>query len=294
MTTIAAAATGVGVVLLLAGGCGSGAPPQPAHSPSFFPVRGTADSGIAVDTLHWNYRINRGELVALGSLPNLGVRYSDQAVSIFNTTLRRLLNGTVSALDGSNTVSGMVLSSTVDQLDRGTPASILKREVSTNTSLTIGSDMSMTNLALEYGFGTPLSTLFDREDLDQLEVGLTTSGITASASVTGNVKVTNTSGGEPVTSEQRVVDTVTLTLSWTLAEVLPTFVVLGRTYTNVVRVTTTTSAAATSDANSTTQTESMIWLAKGVGVIRQEDTVQQTTGANQTLAELIDTNLAGP
>ena len=85
---------------------------------------------------------------------------------------------------------------------------------------------------------------------------------------------------------------MTLTQSWTLREQLPTFQVLGQDYANVVVVESATIAEPANEAP--TQDAATFWLAKGIGLIRGEDVVTQSSGTQTTLLELVETNLVAP
>lgn len=88
-------------------------------------------------------------------------------------------------------------------------------------------------------------------------------------------------------------ETVSLSLSWTLQAVLPSFTVRGTDYTNVVQVLETASATE-STSGAVSQTSNKAWLAKGIGLIRGETTTTQATGVQNDTMELVSTNLVAP
>jgi hypothetical protein len=273
-------------VTLSAQGCGGNDPLKPAHATSFFPVRGTTDTGAST-TIKWTYRINGGQSVALMAAPGLTVRFNDETVTAQDgSVITTAISGSVAAtgLSGSESVTE------TDHLTSDSPATVSERDTDTRLSLSeAGSNVSETEM-LRYAFGTtPLPTFFDRDDLDTLAIGFAESR-DSQAAVTGTMSASAT--GVAMQS-QTVSTTITDSQSWTLVDKLATFDVLGQTYTDVVKVqrTTTVTEAA---SGMTDQGTSTLWLAKGIGIVREEDSASSLTGTDALVSELVSTNLVSP
>lgn len=285
-TVVAQAVLLVGV----ATGCGGGdSPLPPAHSSSFFPVRGTDDAGGTTSELEWIYRMNGGEPVPLSPGGGVTVRYADCPVRVAGTTMTRSLNGTVANTDGSGW-SGTVSHKTTDHFSPDSPAKVMTREHDIRSSLVAaGSSLTIMHLVATYDFGAiPAPTFYDRTDLDTLDVGFSESvQLVASDDATSTVRSGSTNQTLSFT------ESVGVSLSWTLKAVLPTFQVLGKDYANVVQVDETMTSTTT--AGDAEQLVSTIWLAKGFGIIRQQTTGEVAAGVTETdVFELTRTNLVGP
>jgi hypothetical protein len=273
-------------VTVAASACGGNDPLKPAHSSSFFPVRGTTDMG-ADTTIKWTYRINGGQPVALSASPGLTIRFNDEQVTADNgTTITTQISGAVSATG----VSGNESVTETDHLTSDSPATVSARDADTRLSLSEGGTSLSETEMIRYAFGTtPLPTFFDRDDLDTLAIGF---GESRDSTATVNATITATITGMPAQS-QTVTTSITDSQSWTLADKLATFDVLGTTYTNVVKVQRTT--AVTEAASGTNdQGTSTLWLAKGIGMIREEDSASTVTGTDALVSELVSTNLVSP
>ncbi len=277
-------------VLGIGMGCdGDDTPPAPAHSSSFFPVRGTADGGGPAGDLQWVYRVNGGAVTPLVSSPPLTVRSADEVIRISGMTMTTVLKGTLGSSDPATRVSGMTSFQSTDHLSSDSPASILAREVNSNASVTVAGMSLSTRALYMYAFGTtPQPTFFDRTDLDTLAPGFSeTATIQATVDVTASV--TDSSG----TNTASETDTLTMVLSWTLDARLATFQVLGKDYANVVQVhEVNTSTDLTSGVTATAMTTA--WLAKGIGFIRTETTLTGPSEVQDDVLELVTTNLVGP
>ena len=273
-------------VTAAAPGCGGNDPLQPAHSGSFFPVRGTTDMG-ADTTIKWTYRINGGQPVALAADAGISIRFSDETVTAQGgSTITTSLSGTVIATG----VSGGESFTETDHLTADSPATVSERDADIRLQIAEGSTSVSETEMLRYAFGTtPLPTFFDRDDLDTLALGFSESR-DSTAAVTGTI--TASGAGAPAQS-QTVTTTLSESQSWTLADKLATFDVLGTTYMNVVKVQRTTTVT---DASSGTnqQGTSTLWLAKGIGMIREEDNASSVTGTDTLVSELVSTNLVSP
>jgi hypothetical protein len=278
--------------LLLSGtgpGCGSSSGSvSPAHSASFFPVRGTADGGGPAKVLEWLYRINGAKAVAYSATPGSSIQYADDSVVIMDgAVLTRSIEGLLSSTSGGPT--GSVASTITDHLSGDAPAIMVERDIYARATLNLAGPASSSYVAIVYEFGaTPMATFFDRDDLDLLAIGFSETQ-QATGTATGSVSaITGTS-----TQTEPVSATVMITQSWTLSEQLPTFQVLGRDYANVVKIDSVTSVVE-STAGMMVETSSTTWLAKGIGLIRGEETIAQSGGTDTVASELLDTNLVAP
>jgi len=276
-------------VTFAAQGCGSHDALPPAHSASFYPVRGTTDSGGAT-SLNWIYRVNGGQPVAAGATPGLTVRFADYNVTSDGTVITTSINGAVGGSDGTVSVSGNESVMQTDHLTSDSPATVSERDVDTRLSLAASGVSISEDEMLKYAFGTtPLPTFFDRDDLDTLAVGFSESR-DSQAAVTASV--TATVPGSP-TQSMTMTTTLAASQSWMLVDKLATFQVLNQTYTNVVEVQRTTNVAL-AGAGTTDSGTSMLWLAKGIGMIREEDSGSSLTGTGTVATELVRTNLVAP
>jgi len=140
-----------------------------------------------------------------------------------------------------------------------------------------------------YMFATPQPTFFDRSDLDTLAVDFSeTATVHTTATVTATV--TDSSGTQSSTQNTAITNVVT----WHLLQPdIATFQVLGKDYANVVQV-----HQVTTSTDDTTGQSSMgmnvIWLAKGIGIIRSETTTVGPSGTDNQVNELVSTNLVAP
>jgi hypothetical protein len=265
-------------------GCGGGSDPLvPAHSTSFAPVRGVGDNGAAVSKLHWLRRTNGGQPISLASDPTVSIRYSDADVTAENDTITATLNGTVfqnGAAVGHESVQS------VQHLSPGSSPATIGEEDDTLT-LTIslsGVQMSEHN-ALKYVYTPPLFT-FDRDDLDSMPVG-TTGSYSSQTTVTGSGTMTVT--GQPPDT-QTLSENLPISATWSITDKLATYQVLGQDYANVV-VIQTTSTVTSSSTGMTSTGDSTSWFAKGIGLIRSEQTVSNLDVAGPLIVELVSTNL---
>jgi hypothetical protein len=271
-------------------GCGSDPPPPPAHSSSFFPVRGTTDSGAAASVFEWSYRVNGGAAVPLSTLPGALVTFADEEVRITGTSAVTTLHGTLAGDSTTPGLSGSLSTVTTDHLTTDVPVTETSRDVDTSSSLNVaGAGGSGSRVVLHYTYSVPMPTFFDRDDLDTVAPG-TSDTVTLTANATGTATVTGASGG----NTQTVTETIAETASWTMVGAMPSLQVLGQDYSNVVQVQTTISATESS-TGMTTQTVTTSWLAKGIGFIRQTGTITQPTGGTDDVnIDLVSTNLVVP
>jgi hypothetical protein len=277
--------------VLLAGtqGCGGNEPLQPAHSTSFYPVRGTADSGAAADTLHWVYRINGGQPITSTTSPGTTIQFNDEDVTAEGgSTVKTSVEATLASTNGGTTASGHESLDETDQVTPGSsPATISERDVNLTISVAAGSVQVSAMQMVKYMYTPPQATFFDRDDLDSLAIGFTESQDTQVA-VTGTATASAT--GE-ATQSQTVSMTIPSSTTWVLVAKLPTLQVLGHDYTNVVEVQTT--GTATDPMTATTQqANASIWLAKGIGMIREQESGTTFDSTGPVTVELVSTNLA--
>lgn len=270
-----------------AAGCGGDAPPPPAHSDSFLPVRGTIDGGGPADVLEWTYRINDGQAVPYGAIPGSTIAIDDAIVqAVGGRAVTQSTRGRLSSPDG---LTGSVSTQTVDHLSDASPPAILQSDVTSSASIAIAGRSGSSRVMLMYGFtAMPVSTFFDRSDLDTLPLGFSEAQ-DAPAIVTGTITSTGSGGND----SQTVSLTIDVMHSWTLLEQLAAFQVRGRTFNNVVRVQASTVSGDPVSGLTATSLRT-IWLAKGIGMIRDETVVEQQTGTDQGTTELLDTNLVAP
>ena len=276
--------TTVVVVGAGAGGCGGSDPLVPAHSTSFAPVRGVGNNGAAVSRLHWLRRVNGGQPIPLASLPSFSIQFSDADVTAENDEVTTTVDGTVFQNDvvkiGHESVRG------VQHLSPGSsPATVNEEDDSITATISLSGVQMGENDALKYIYTPPLS-IFDRDDLDSMPVG-TTGSSTSQAAVTGSQTATAT-GQSPQT--QTLSETIPISSTWSIADKVATFQVLGQDYANVVVIQMTTSA--TSSTTGTTSTaDSTLWFAKGIGMIRSEQTGTSLDVTGPVTMELVSTNL---
>jgi hypothetical protein len=271
-------------------GCGGGdSPPAPAHSSSFFPVRGTADNGGPASELQWVYRVNGGAPTPLPTASTVTVRYGDELFRISGMAMTTSLQGTLASTDPATPVSGTTSVQTTDHLSSDSPATVLTRAVNSNSSFTVEGMSQATHTMVMYAFGPPAEpTFFDRTDLDTLAPGFSeTANVQATADIT--VSVTDSSGTRMLSQT----DAIAMGLSWTLDATLPTFQVLGKDYANVVQVHEVNTSTDTTAGSAATVTITA-WLAKGVGLIRSETTLDGPNGVQNDILDLVSTNLVGP
>ena len=283
----------VALVVFVSGvgmGCdGDDSPPAPAHSSSFFPVRGTADGGGPAGELQWVYRVNGGAVTPLVSSPPLTVRSADEVIRISETTMTSVLKGTLGSSDPATRISGTTSWQSTDHLSSDSPARILAREVNSNGTATAEGMSLSTRAMYRYAFATtPQPIFFDRTDLDTLAPGYSETA-TIQATVDATATVTDSAGTRTASETQSLM----MELSWTLDAGLATFQVLGKDYANVVQVhQVNTSTDLTSGTTATAMTTA--WLAKGIGFIRTETTLTGPSEVQDDLLELVSTNLVGP
>jgi hypothetical protein len=274
------------VIFAGAQGCGGDAPLPPAHSSSFFPVRGTTDNGAAAGTLHWVYRINGGQALPSNADPSMTIRFGDEQIDARDgSTITTSLGADLTATGASGHES-------VNETDHLTPGSspATADEKAVDIRIVVTGSGMQENLAemLKFSYGsTPLSTFFDRDDLDSLAIGFADTQ-TVQAVVTGSATATVTGAG---TQTQSISMTLMSSTNWTLVDQLATFQVLGHDYANVVKVQTVTQAIDPS-TGVLQEGDASIWLAKGIGVIRQEQTGSTFATTGPVTSELVSTNLA--
>jgi hypothetical protein len=248
-----------------------------AHSPSFYPVRAVDDTGQPAPLLHWTYRINQCQpTTSMG----ITLTLSDEDQTIQGSTLVQSEGVTY------DSPSGTGMQTITEQLDPDAGA-IIQIDIDTSARLTNGA----ADIMLTERFGTmPMPSVYNRSDLDTLQVGYSET-IPASH---GTVSSTVRSATTPVSTT----GTVDISGSWSLLDKLASFAVQGTTYLDVVKVQGVVMATASildpaSGAMSTsaTTTTTVNYLAKGIGTIRSESTATQQSGTMTSVGELLGTNL---
>lgn len=265
-------------------GCGGGSDPLvPAHSASFAPVRAVGDDGAPVSKLHWVRRANGGQPIPSASDPTFSIQFSDTDTTVENDVVTGTVNG---AILQSGTAVGHESVQTRQHLSSGSsPATVGEEDDSLAVAVTLSGVQMTENQALKYVYTPPIS-IFDNDDLDSMALG-TAGSLTSQAVVSGSVTATAT-GQSPDT--ETVSETVPLSMTWTITDKLATFQVLGQDYANVV-VIQLTSSATSSVTGMTAEVNGTSWLAKGIGMIRSEQSGTNLDVAGPLTLELVSTNL---
>jgi hypothetical protein len=252
--------------------------PPSVHSASFFPVQGVLDNGQPAGELLWDYRVDHGQPHVDGTNPNLTFTFQDEIQTVEQSTLKQTVTAAV-----SGSATGTTSDVFTEQID---PATSGVMSTTNDSSATLDTGSATVDLA--YTWTPPLPGYFDRNDLDTLAIG-TSDSSTVTPAITDTV--TNASGTQNITG------TGSVTSSWSLVDKLPSYAVLGVTYTDVVKVQQTVVAnlqltsSTGQSGSSTATTTTTSWLARGIGVIYAESTTQQQNGTDNTVLELVATNL---
>ncbi len=264
-------------------GCGGSDPLVPAHSASFSPVRGVGDNGAAVSRLHWLRRVNGGQPIVAMSDPSISIQFSDSDMTAENDLVTTAVDGTVFV---NGAAVGHESARSVDHLSPGSsPATVGEEDDTLTVSLTMSGVQMSENQMLKYLYTPPLSN-FDRDDLDSMPVG-TAGSFTSQAVVSGSVMATET-GQSPET--EMVSETIPISANWSIVDKLSTFQVLGQDYANVV-VIQTTSSATDPTTGMTAEIDTKSWFAKGIGLIRTEQSGASLDVDGTLVLELVSTNL---
>jgi hypothetical protein len=287
MSTIARVGLLLGCIATV--GCGGDAGPSDVApsitSDSFNPAAGVTSSGQPATELYWRYSINGGAPVAMPT-PSGTISMTFDEVehrSFAGGTKRKI----VSPSRVSGAISGTARTESLLTFTPGPPLAFVHEAFTQDMTL---SDGTMTLRFLTQLVSVPempvIQTL-DRPDLDQLPVGFTDIQ-TSRSHTTGTRSVTGS------TTQNESVDILSESRStMTLLEQLPSLIVRGTTYQRVVKVQTvneqTSSASPAVEAETTTY-----WLAAGIGVIKQEGSIETATGRVPMSTELVDTNLGQP
>ena len=264
-------------------GCGGNDALVPAHSTSFAPVRGVGDNGAAVSKLHWLRRVNGGQPLPLASDPSVSIQFSDSDVTAEDDVISSTVNGTV--LQNGATV-GHESANGVQHLSPGSsPATVSEEDDSTTVTISMAGNRVSQQQMLKYVYTPPVSA-FDRDDLDSMPVG-TTGSFAGQAIVTGSATTTATGQSSQT---QTLSESIPISATWTLTDTLATFQVLGQDYANVV-VIQMTSSATSSTTGTTAVVDGTLWFAKGIGMIRSEQSGTSLGVAGPLIEELVSTNL---
>ena len=259
-----------------------------ARSTSFSPTtaRDSATNAQAV-ALHWVYTVNDGRATTANLLgASIGITVNSMEVTLDPASLRRLgtMRGTASASSGGVSANGDYTASISENLLQSLGKTLFKdQSVEVNLSLSSGSDSASGKLVSTINAFTPAYEWFlDRDSLDQLPVGHVET-ITSSGSASFNITVTDETpivkSNQPVAVSDR----------WTVLEKLPTMVVRGKTYSNVVKLSRQTRVP---DFSGTlVSVTSYYWVAKGIGMIRGQG-VYRVLSLDDVVYELSATNLS--
>lgn len=264
-------------------GCGGSDPLVPAHSASFSPVRGVGDNGAPVNKIQWIRRANGGQPIPSASDPGLTIQFSDTETTVENDVVTGIVNGTIQQ-DGA--AIGHESVRTLQHLTPGASPATVGEEDDRTTVTVSQSGLQMTQDQSLKDVYTPPLSIFDNDDLDSMPVG-TAGSFTSQAVVTGAVSATAT--GQPP-QMQTVSEFFSLSVTWTIMDKLATFQVLGQDYANVVVLQLTSSGTNTSTGTTSTVSGTS-WYAKGIGLIRSEQTGTNLDVAGKLILELVSTNL---
>jgi hypothetical protein len=245
-------------------------------------VQGVLDNGQPAGELYWDYRIDHGQPHVSGTNSSLTFQYQDEIQTVRQATLVQTATAAV-----SGSASGTASSVLTDQIDPSTSA-VLSVSVDSTSALSTGSS----EISLRETPAMPLPGYFDRTDLDTLAIGYSENTGAISANVTASATVNGTMA--------QASGTASISSSWTLQDKLATYTVLGVTYTDVVKVQTTTIASVQltdstgQSSSSMATTTTLNWLARGIGSVYSESTTQQQSGSDTSISELAATNLVAP
>ena len=287
-------ATALALLLLLPAACEPPPPAvscAPASSDSFMPALGRDGKGKPVGALHWSYRVNAGKPVVVPGATTLSFTFGDQDVVVDQGGRHRSARVTASftATQGKNSASGVQVATLEDTLALGPPAAVIQR--SEQVDVTISGAASGHELrALTMKADMPVLEFADRGDLDQLPVGHTEEmNVTFELSGSTATEMGGKRETKPLTGQAQA------TFFWRIEEQLATFAVGGKLYKNVVKLEedhqmTSTSAVPGSSGSTT----SHFWVARGIGIVRSEETLDVNGVSASYFEELADTNLEQP
>ena len=259
-----------------------------ARSASFSPTtaRDSATNAQAV-ALHWVYAVNDGRPITASAFGiSVGITFTSMEVTLAPTDLRRLasMRGTLSASDGTTTATGEYSGSIGEDLVQSLGKTVFRNQsAEINLSVTGGGESASAKGVSSINAFTPAYEWFpDRESLDQLAIGHVET-ITSSGSANFNITIT---GEAPIVKSTQP---VAVSDRWTVLEKLPTMVVRGKTYSNVVKLSRQTRVP--DFAGNLTSVTIYYWVAKGVGMIRGQGTYR-LLNLDDVVYELTDTNLS--
>ena len=276
---------------LVACGGGGGAGDAPAttvtaSSMSFSPTTAKASSGQNV-ALHWVYAVNNGQPVTANLLGvTIGITVSTSDVKLDPTNLQRLatMQGTVAGSANGTAFSGAYSAAIGEDLVLSAGKTLFKNQsAEVNLTLSGGGESAAAKLTAKVGAFAPAYEWFlDRETLDQLPVGHVQT-VTSAGAVDFNITLT---GEAPIIKSNQP---TTVSDRWTVLEKLPTMVVRGKSYANVIKLSRQTRVPDFS--GNLTNVTAYYWVAKGVGMIRGQG-IFRILNIDDVVYELTDTNLS--
>ena len=258
-----------------------------ASSASFSPTtakdKATNSQNVA---LHWVYTVNDGQPVNANLLGvSVGITVNAIEVTLDPGKLQRLvtLQGPVSGIANGTAFGGTFSASVGEELMFSAGKTVFKNQsAEVNLSLSGGGESGTAKLTAKVGAFTPAyEWLLDRENLDQLPIG-DVETVTSSGTADFNIAITDETPivklNQPVTVNER----------WTVLEKLPTMVVRGKSYSNVVKLSRQTRVPDFSGGLTTVTI--YYWVAKGVGMIKGMG-IYRILNIDDVVYELTDTNL---
>ena len=275
------------------GGAGTGADSSAsstysaATSASFSPTTAKAANGQNV-ALHWVYAVNGGQPISanVGAV-SFGVSVATAEVKLDPTDLKRTvsMSGNVTASSAGESFGGTFTATIGEDLSQATGKTLVTgSSARVNVTISNGIDSGSADLtAAVTGITPPAEWLPDRESLDQMAIGFTTT-IASAGTLNGTVTITDTS--PIILSNQKT----SLSDRWTVLEKLASMNVRGRTYTNIVKLSRQT--VAPDFSGKLVPVTIFYWVAKGVGMIKGQG-VYRVLNNDAVVYELVDTNV-GP
>ena len=257
-----------------------------ASSNSFSPTTAKASSGQNV-ALRWVYAVNNGQPVTAKLLGvSIGISVSTAEVTLDPGSLKRVvtMQGAVSGSASGTTFDGSFAATSGADLLQSAGKTLFKNQsTEVNLTLTGGGETATGKLTAAVGAFAPAYEWFlDRETLDQLPIGYVQT-VTSNGVADINITIT---GETPIVKSNLA---TAVSDRWTVLEKLPTLVVRGKTYTNVVKASLQTRVPDFSGGLTTVTI--YYWVAKGVGMIKGQG-IFRILDVDDVIYELTETNLA--
>lgn len=269
------------------GGGDSAVTYQAATSASFSPTTAKDKASASQDVaLHWVYAMNNGQPItttALGATVSITVDSFEVTLNPADLKRQAAFRGAVTGSISGMTATGTYSATVGEELALSNGKSVFKSQsVGVTLQLSGGGETATAELTSNLkNFAPPYEWLLDRATLDQLPVGTIE---TVASSGTADLNVTIT-GETPIVKSNLP---VAINERWSVLEKLPSMVVRGKTYTNVVRLSRLTQLP---DFNGNlVPVTTTYWVAKGVGMIKGQG-VYSVLNSSTVVVELVDTNL---